>query len=60
MLTHQPAVSNLETIGTDLEKAIFNGFLFSDIYGRQYSTIIEYGLAASKDANDLAISLESL
>ena len=27
MLTYQPAISNLETIGTDLEKAIFNGFL---------------------------------
>ena len=27
MLTYQPAISNLKTIGTDLEKAIFNGFL---------------------------------
>ena len=27
MLTHQPAISNLKTIATDLEKVIFNGFL---------------------------------
>ena len=27
MLTHQLAISNLKTIGADLEKAIFNGFL---------------------------------
>ena len=27
MLTRQPAISNLKTIGRDLEKAIFNGFL---------------------------------
>ena len=27
MLTHQPAISSLKTIETDLEKAIFNGFL---------------------------------
>ena len=27
MLTQQPAISNLETIGKDLEKAIFSGFL---------------------------------
>ena len=27
MLTYQPAISNLKTIRTDLEKAIFNGFL---------------------------------
>ena len=27
MLTHRPAISNLKTIGTDLEKAIFNDFL---------------------------------
>ena len=26
MLTHQAAISNLKAIGTDLEKAIFNGF----------------------------------
>ena len=98
MLTHQPAISNLKTIGTDLEKAIFNKFLsqikdlklllcvfhlqqndkrrltelrfnggsqaictiLADIYGRLYSTMIEYGLAYSKDANDLATRLESL
>ena len=30
MLTHQPAISNLKTIGTDLEKVIFNG-IFSQI-----------------------------
>ena len=90
MLTYQPAISNLKTIGTDLEKAIFNGFLsqikdlklllcvfhlqqndkrkltelkpkggsqaintiLADIYGRQYSTMMEYGRADSKDAND--------
>ena len=98
MLTHQPAISNLKLIRTDLVKAIFNGFLsqvkdlklllcvfhlqqkdkrkltelkpkggsqatntiLADIYGRQYSTIIEYGLADPKDANDLATRLESL
>ena len=27
MLTHRPATSNLKTIGTDLEKAIFSNFL---------------------------------
>ena len=27
MLTYQPAITNLRTMGTDLEKAIFNGFL---------------------------------
>ena len=27
MLTHVPVISNLKTIRTDLEKAIFNGFL---------------------------------
>ena len=27
MLTYHPAISNLKTIRTDLEKAIFNGFL---------------------------------
>ena len=27
MLTHRPAISNLKTIGTDLEKIILNGFL---------------------------------
>ena len=82
MLTHQPAISNLKTSGTDLEKAIFNGFLcwikdlnllcifhlqqndkrkltklkpigggqaintiLANIYGRQYRTMMEYGLA---------------
>ena len=82
MLTHQPAIRNLKTIRTDLEKAIFNDFLsqikdlklllcvfhlqqddkrkltelkprggsqaintiLADIYDRQYSTMIEYGL----------------
>ena len=98
MLTHRPAISNLKTIKTDLEKAIFNDFLsqikdlkllscvfhlqqndkrklmeikgksgnqtintiLADIYGRQYSTMKEYGLADSKEANDLAARLESL
>ena len=98
ILTHQPAISNLKTIETDLGKAIFNGFLseikdlklllygfhlqqnderkltelkpkgcsqiidtvLADIYGRQYSTMIEYGLADSKDANNVATRLESL
>ena len=98
MLTHQPAICNSKTIGTDVAKAIFNGFLsqindlmlllcvfhlqqnnkrnltelklkggsqaintiLADIYGHQYSIIIEYGLADSKDANDLATRLESL
>ena len=98
MLTHQPAISSLKTIETDLEKAIFNGFLsqikdlklllcvfhlqhndkrklaelkpkggsqaintiLADIYGRQYSPTMEYGLADSKDANDVAKRLESL
>ena len=98
MLIYQPAISNLKTIGADLEKAIFNGFLsqikdlklllcvfhlqqndkrkltelkpkggsqaintiLADIYGRQYSTMMEYGLADSKDANDLTARLESL
>ena len=32
----------------------------ADIYGRQYSNMIEYGLADSKDANVLATRLESL
>ena len=31
MLTYQPAISNLKTIGTVLEKAIFNGFLSQDL-----------------------------
>ena len=98
MLTYQPAISNLKRIGTDLEKAMFNGFLsqiknlklllcvfhlqqnskrklkefkpkggsqaintiLADIYGCQYSTMIEYGLADSKDADDLTTRLESL
>ena len=95
MLIHQPVISNLKTIGTDLVKAIPNNFvcqinnlklrlcifhfqqndkrkltelkpkggtqaidtILADIYGPQYSTMIEYGLADSKDANDLATSL---
>ena len=98
MLTYQPAISNLKTIRTDLEKAIFNSFLpqikdlklllwvfhlqqndkrkltelkpkdgsqainaiLADIYGRQYSTMVEYGLEDSKDTNDLTARLESL
>ena len=98
MLTHQPAISSLKTIETDLEKAIFNGFLsqikdlklllcffhlqqndkrklaelkpkggsqaintiLAHIYGRQYSTMMEYGLVDSKDVSDLAKRLESL
>ena len=34
--------------------------ILADIYGRQYSTMMEYGLAESKDANDLTTRLESL
>ena len=34
--------------------------VLDDIYGRQCSTIIEYGLADFKDANDLTTRLESL
>ena len=34
--------------------------VLANIYGRQYSTMKEYGLPDSKDAYDLAISLESL
>ena len=98
MLTYQPAISNLKTIGTDLEEAIFNGFLsqikdlklllcvfhlqqkdkrkltelkpkgssqaintiLADIYGLQNSAMMEYGLADSKDANDLTTKPESL
>ena len=98
MLTHQPAISNLKTIGADLEKAIFNGFLskikdlklllcvfhlqqndkrklmelkrkggsqaintvLADIYGRQYSTMMEYELVDSKGANGLATRFEPL
>ena len=85
-------------IGTDLEKAIINGFLcqikdlklllcvfhlqendkrklrelkpkggsqaintiLASIYGRQWSNRIRYGLADSKDSNNLATRLESL
>ena len=98
MLAHQPFISNLKAIRTDLEKAIFNSFLsqikdlklllcvfhlqrndkrkltelkpkggsqaintiLADIYSPQHSTMMEYGLADSKDVNDLAIRLESL
>ena len=98
MLTHQLAISNLKTIGADLEKAIFNGFLskikdlklllcvfhhqqngkwklmelkrkggsqaintvLADIYGRQYSTMMEYELLDSKGANNLATRFEPL
>ena len=34
--------------------------ILADIYGRQYSTTMEYGLADSKDANDMTTRLESL
>ena len=34
--------------------------ILADIYGRQYSTMMEYGLADSNDANHLATKLESL
>ena len=85
MPTHQPVISNLKAIRTDLEKAIFNNFLSQikdlklllcvfhlqqndkrkltvlkpkggsqaintilvDIYGLQYSTMMEYQLADS-------------
>ena len=95
---NQPAISNLKTIGTDLEKAIFNNFLsqikdlklllcafhlhqndkrklterkpkggsqtinkiLADIYGRQYSTMMEYGLAGLQRCQWLTTRLESL
>ena len=34
--------------------------ILANIYGRQYSTMIVYGLADSRDANDLATRFESL
>ena len=34
--------------------------ILADIYGRLYSTMMEYGLADSKYANDLITRLESL
>ena len=95
MLIHQPVISNLKTIGTDLVKVILNDFvcqinnlklrlcifhfqqndkrklrelkpkggtqaidtILADIYGRQYSTMIEYRLEDSKDVNDWATRL---
>ena len=34
--------------------------ILADIYGRQYSTMMDDGLAESKDVNDLTTRLESL
>ena len=94
MCSFEPKMKGLKCIGTDLEKAIFNGFssqinslklllcvrhlqindkkklgdlkasnskeIMADIYGRQYDIIKEFGLADSKDPEDLAIRLKSL
>ena len=94
MCSFEPKMKGLKCIGTDLEKAIFNGFssqinslklllcvrhlqindkkklgdlkasnskeILADIYGRQYDTIKEFGLADSKDPEDLDIRLKSL
>ena len=98
MCTFEPSIRLLKSIGTDLERATFNGFasqitdlklflcalhlqksdkrklqqlvpkkgseainqILRDIYSCQYGSIKKYGLADSKDPNDLNERIEKL
>ena len=98
MCTFEPPIRSLKSIGTDLERTIFNGCasqitdlrlflcalhlqksdkrklqqlvpkkgsvaidqILRDIYGCQYGSIEEYGLADSKDPSDLNERIEKL